>query len=102
MGSPLRRRMVYGKLPRDVEDELSKVHMEKVWSLLQEKFCFNIKIWKKEYNEYFQKLPHEVSEREAFVEFGAEFINPVLNIILKRDENHNTWAKLLKYVVKNY
>jgi hypothetical protein len=48
------------------------------------------------------KMPHEVSEKEAFVEFGAEFINPLLNQVLKRDQYHNTWGNMLKYIVKKY
>lgn len=98
----MRKRLLYGKLPRDVEDELSPVHMAKVWELLEEKFGFNVKAWKKEYQDYFQQLPHSVSEKEAFVEFGAEFINPLLNKILKRREHHNTWGNMLKYIVRRY
>jgi len=44
--------MVHGKLPRDIEDELSPVHIERVWELLEEKFCFNVKAWKKEFHDY--------------------------------------------------
>jgi hypothetical protein len=43
-----------------------------------------------------------VTEREAFVEFGAAFINPVLNMILKRQAHHNTWGNLIIYIVKNH
>lgn len=94
--------MMYHKLPRNVEDELSAVHMAKVWELLGEKFCFNIKKWKKEYVEYLQKRSHNVSEQEAFVDFGTEFINPVLNAVLKRDRYFDTWGNMLKYIVKKY
>jgi len=97
-----RSRLLYGKMPRDVEDELSAVHIEKAWTLLEEKFCFNIKSWKQEFKEYYQKQPHSVSEREAFVEFGAAFINPVLNMILKRQGHHNTWGNMLIYIVKRH
>ena len=89
-------------MPRDVEDELSSVHIEKAWELLEEKFCFNVKAWRQEYRAYYQKQPHSVSEREAFVEFGAAFINPVLNMVLKRQSFHNTWGNLLIYIVKKH
>jgi hypothetical protein len=89
-------------MPRDVEDELTTIHIEKTWELLEEKFCFNIKAWRQEYKLYFQKQPHSVSEREAFVEFGAEFINPLLNKVLKRQDHHNTWRNLLIYIVKRH
>jgi hypothetical protein len=72
-----RNRMMHPKLSRDVEDQLSAIHMAKVWELLEDKFCFNIKKWKKEYVEYLQKQSSRVSEQEAFVDFGMEFINPV-------------------------
>ena len=55
-----------------------------------------------QFHQYFMKMPHEVSEKEAFVEFGAEFINPLLNQILKRDQYHNTWGNILKYIVKKH
>lgn len=97
-----RDRLLYGKMPSDVEEELSPVHIEKTCELLEEKFCFNVKIWKQEYKTYYQKLPHSVSEREAFVEFGAAFINPVLNMVLKRKPHHNTWGNMLIYIVKKH
>jgi hypothetical protein len=97
-----KNQLLYGKLPRDVEDELSPVHMTKVWELLEEKFCFNIKAWKKNFQEFYQKQPHSVSERQAFVEFGAKEIQPLLNMILKRKDFHPTWKNILTYVVKKF
>ena len=102
VGRTTRSRLLYGKLPREVEEELSPPHIEKVWELLEEKFCFNVKVWKKEFEGFFQRQPHSVMREEAFVEFGAEFINPVLNLVLKRDPYHATWANILKYIVKKY
>ena len=102
MARPLRNRLLYGKMPRDVEEELSPVHIEKTWELLADRFSFNIKSWKADFRAYYQQQPHSVSEREAFVEFGAAFINPVLNMILKRQEHHNTWGNLITYIVKNH
>jgi hypothetical protein len=97
-----RNQILYGKLPRDVEDELSPVHMKKIWELLETKFCFNLKVWKKDFQEYFQKQPHMVTEREAFVEFGVKHIQPVLNMVLGRKEYHPTWRNLLAYIVKKF
>jgi hypothetical protein len=102
MASALRNRLLYGKMPREVEEELSTVHIEKTWELLAEKFSFNVKSWRAEYKTYYQQQPHSVTEREAFVEFGAAFINPVLNMILKRQAHHNTWGNLIIYIVKKY
>ena len=100
MEQSTRGRIVYGKLPRDVEDELSPIHIEKVWELLEEKFCFNVKVWKKEFHDYFQKHSHQVDQREAFVQFVQEFINPILNLVLRRKEYHSTWQNILLYIVK--
>lgn len=96
----MRSQLVYGKLPRDVEEELSPIHIEKVWELLEEKFCFNVKAWKKEFLEYYKKQPQNISKEEAFVDFGSECINPILNMVLKRAEYHETWRNMLKYIVR--
>ncbi len=98
----MKGKVLYGNIPRDVENELSPVHMERTWTLLEEKFCFNVKAWKQEYKAYYQKQDSRVSEQEAFVEFGAAFINPLLNMILKRKTHHNTWGNMLVYIVKKH
>jgi hypothetical protein len=92
----------YGKMPREVEDQISSIHMTKIWDILQEKFCFNVKAWKKEFYEYVQKQPGNTSEREAFVEFGVKHIQPILNLVLKRNVYHPTWKNMIAYVVKKY
>ena len=92
----------YGKLPRDVENNLSAIHITKIWELLEEKFCFNTKAWKKDFYEYFQKQPPRVSEREAFVDFGVKRIQPVLNKVLARKDFHPTWKNMLTYIVKKF
>jgi hypothetical protein len=102
VGERPKNRALYGKLSRDVEDEISAVHMSKVWELLEEKFCFNIKLWKKDFYEYFQTQPHSVTEREAFVAFGIKHIQPVLNMVLKRNAFHPTWKNMLTYIVKKF
>ena len=98
----MKEQVPYGKVPRNVEHELSKVHIDKTWMLLQEKFCFNVKAWKQEYSAYSQKQGVRMSEQQAFVEFGTEFINPLLNKILMRKSYHNTWGNMLEYIVKKY
>jgi hypothetical protein len=95
-------REYYGKLSRDVETQLSSVHMGRVWDILQEKFCFNVKAWKKEFYEFVQKQPGNASESQAFVEFGVKNIQPVLNAVLKRNAYHPTWKNMIDYVVRKY
>ena len=101
MGRTLRSRLIHGKLPRVTEEALSYVHMEKVWELLEGKFGFNVKEWKKEFHAYYLNPPG-ISKEQAFAEFGEEFINPILNAALKRKEYHDTWANMLKYIIKTY
>lgn len=96
----MRGKSEYGNLSRDVEHEFSAVHVEKTWALLAEKFCFNVKAWKQEFRSYYQKQDSRMSEQQAFVEFGAISINPLLNSILKRKSYHNTWGNILAYVVR--
>ena len=88
--------------PREIEHELSAVHMNKTWELLSEKFCFNTKAWKKQFYEYFQKQPNNITEQQAFVDFGTKHIQPILNRILVRKDFHPTWKNMLTYVVKNF
>jgi hypothetical protein len=95
-------RLVYGKMSRDVEHSMSAVHIARAWDLLLEKFCFNTKLWKKEFYEYYQKQPQNISESEAFVDFGTKHIQPLLNMVLKRNAFHPTWKNLLTYIVKKY
>ncbi len=102
MEAPTRSRLAQDKLPHDVEDELSSLHIEKVWELLEEKFCFNVKVWKKEFHEYCQKQSPSVDHREAFVRFGQEHINPLLNLVLRRKEYHPTWQNIITYIVKKH
>ena len=98
----MKEKVPYGKIPREVEQELSRVHIDKTWTLLEEKFCFNVKAWRQDYNAYCQKQGSRMSEQEAFVEFGREMINPLLNKILARKSYHNTWGSMLEYIVKKH
>jgi hypothetical protein len=95
-------RAYYGKLSREVETQLSSVHMGKVWDILHDKFCFNSREWKKEFYEFLQKQPGNTSEGEAFIEFGVKSIQPLLNLVLKRNAYHPTWKNLIDYVVKKH
>ena len=97
-----KNRAQYGRLSRELEDEISTVHINRIWDLLQEKFCFNVRAWKKEFYEYIQAQPQGISEGEAFVDFGVKFIQPVLNAVLKRNAFHPTWKNMIAYIVKKY
>jgi hypothetical protein len=75
--------------------------MEKIWSFLSEKFSFNARGWKDDFKKYLAGQSREISERQAFVEFGLKKIQPILNGILKRSEYHPTWINLMRWIVKN-
>ena len=89
------------RLPRDVENSFEEVHIQKIWNVLEEKFSFNIKGWKDDFNKYLTSQSREISERQAFIEFGLKKIQPLLNGILRRTDYHPTWINLMRWVVKN-
>ena len=65
------------RLPRDVENAFEEVHIQKVWNVLEEKFSFNVKGWKEHFSKYLANQSREISERQAFVEFGLKKIQPL-------------------------
>lgn len=73
--------------------------IDMVWNELERRFHFNVKAWKKEFeietynDERFKDL------QEAFLEYGKRKIEPLLNIILKRDR-YPTWINLVSHVLK--
>jgi hypothetical protein len=88
-------------LPRDVENSFEEVHIQKIWNVLEEKFSFNVKAWKEDFNKYMISQSREISTRQGFIEFGLKKIQPILNGILKRTDYHPTWINLMRWVVKN-
>ena len=89
------------RLPRDVENSFEEAHIQKIWNVLEEKFSFNIKGWKEDFNKYLANQSREISERQAFIEFGLKKIQPLLNGILKRTDYHPTWINLMRWIIKN-
>jgi hypothetical protein len=82
--------------------DFEEAHIEKVWQLLAEKFHFNIPEWKKEFRDFLGKQYRNTEETDAFLIFGTQKINPILNGILKRNSLHPTWQKMVEYVMKKY
>lgn len=89
------------RLPRDVENAFEEIHIDKIWNFLNEKFSFNTKGWKEDFKKYLASQSREISERQAFIEFGLKKIQPLLNGILKRADYHPTWINLMRWIVKN-
>ena len=91
-----------------VWEDFEIAHINQVFDLLEEKFGFPMRStansprnWKLEFKHYFEKQPHSISETSSFMTFGNREINPVLNKILLRPEQHGTFVNLVEYVIKN-
>ncbi|HEY5747131.1 MAG TPA: hypothetical protein VIU12_13690 [Chryseolinea sp.] len=89
------------KLPQDITRQFQEVHMEKTWKVLEQRFSFNLRAWKADFNHYCQSQARDISERQAFAEFGKKKIEPLLNLILKREQYHPTWTNLMRWILKN-
>ena len=90
------------KVPQSVEyikDVFDPEDIEKVWAYLEKTFSFNIKSWKEDFNSERIHYPRNTSDQEAFMIFGKQRIEPVLNEILKR-QKYPTWIGLLSFVLK--
>jgi hypothetical protein len=87
------------RLPGYVKNDLTDVHMDRTWTVLQEKFSFNLPGWKKEFRQYYSRQPERVTELQAFMESGLKHIQPLLNKVLKRSDP--TWHRLIEWVVRN-
>ena len=89
------------RLNWETEYEFEEKDIDKVFLLLREKFGFNLDGWKKAFDDYFmQHATRRQTRIEFFCIFGNSFINPVLNKILCRREQHPTFNKMVEYVVK--
>lgn len=85
---------------RPVFNEFDEAHIDRVWALLQEIFHFNVAEWKSEFADYLSKQPRRTEEASAFLMFGSQHINPILNSILRRKTGHPTWNKLINHVIR--
>ena len=90
------------KVPLSVQyirDVFEVEDIDKVWDELERRFHFNIKAWKKEFEVAASNHDRFKDLQEVFLEFGKMRIEPVLNLILKRDR-YPTWINLVTYVLK--
>jgi hypothetical protein len=84
---------------KHIQYDFELAHIPRVWTELQERFGFNLILWKKKFAEYLKKQPRTVSEIEAFIYFGNKAINPVINEILCRQSQFPSFTRLLEYVM---
>ena len=86
-------------LPRSM-NYYELIHIDIMFDELHKRFGFNEAEWRKEFQRFLAKQPRNTSELDAFVKFGNAFINPVLNNILRRENNRNTFQAMLFYIIE--
>ncbi len=87
-------------IPQLISDHFEAMHIDLVFDELETRFGFNLKAWKKKFQEFLSRQPRTTSEMDAFIKFGNSFINPILNEILCRNSLHSTFVKMLYYIVE--
>jgi hypothetical protein len=91
--------MICSVTPRAYEYEFQEHDITKTWNYLHEHFGFNLKAWKKRFEEYKEKQHQVRDEVGNFQRFGKKFIEPVLNEILGRNVLYPTFNYLMQYIV---
>lgn len=79
---------------------LTEQQVNLTWTYLHDKFGFDIKEWKKKFNEFHEQQKNGTDIVSSFYRFGNQNIEPVLNAILCRRDQHPTFNKLCEYIVK--
>ncbi len=80
--------------------EMDSVHIQTVFDELSDRFGFPQKSWQKAWRDVLEMRPVGEDEVAAFLHFGYNRINPILNSILLRGPNHQTFFYLCEYVIK--
>lgn len=81
---------------------LNEHHITLVWSLLREKFGFDVKEWKRKFLKFHEEQKNGTTITDSFYRFGNKFIEPVLNAILCRRELHPTFNKVVEHVMNSW
>jgi hypothetical protein len=84
------------------DQEFSEMHINLTWDELHTRFGFDLKTWKKKFSDYLMKQPRETDLVSAFLRFGNDRLNPLLNEILGRSTGFPTFNRLTTYVAKKY
>ena len=87
---------------KQLEDNFTESLIPHVFDELQTRFCFNVKLWKKNFQNELENSKRGKGEVEVFFEWGNTNINPILNKILYRPEHQATWYSLLTYILKKH
>ncbi len=84
----------------NIFDGMTEMHIDCVWHELSLRFGFNIKEWKKRFENEFSRQPHSVSKVSFFFRYGNEYLQPILNGILCRSPHHGTFNNFVAYVIR--
>ncbi len=82
--------------------EFSEMHISYAWDELHDRFGFDLPAWKKKFNDYLVKQPRETDTVSAFLRFGNDRINPLLNEILGRASGFPTFQRFTEYITNKH
>ena len=83
-----------------IREVLTTDDFDKVWHVLREKFSMNVPAWKALFEKAERTRGRFTSREEAFLLFGKQKIEPLLNDLLFR-KHVPTWIYLLRYVLRD-
>lgn len=83
-----------------IREVLTTDDFDKVWLVLHETFSMNITAWKELFAKAERTRGRYTSREEAFLLFGKQKIEPLLNDLLYR-KRVPTWIYLLRYVLRD-
>ena len=83
-----------------IREVLTTDDFDKVWNVLKDKFSMNIMAWKESFLKAERTRGRFTSREEAFLLFGKQHIEPLLNDLLFR-KHVPTWIYLLRYVLRD-
>lgn len=83
-----------------IREVLTSDDFERVWQVLADKFSMNVYAWKMYFEDAARTRPRFTSREEAFMIFGKQRIEPLLNDLLYR-KRVPTWIYLLRYVLRD-
>jgi hypothetical protein len=82
--------------------EFTEMHIQLTWNELHERFGFDLKTWKKKFSDYLMKQPRQTDVVSAFLRFGNDRINPLLNEILGRASGYPTFQRFTEYITSKH
>ena len=82
-----------------IREVLTTDDFDKVWQVLHDKFSMNITAWQELFAKAERTRGRFTSREDAFLLFGKQKIEPLLNGLLFRKQVP-TWIYLLRYVLR--